>query len=42
LIALGHEWIGFIGVSPINGAGLRRYQGYLDALRENNLPIDEN
>lgn len=41
LITLGHKRIGFIGVSPINGAGLRRYQGYLDALRENNLPIDE-
>lgn len=41
LISLGHKRIGFIGVSPINGAGLRRYQGYLDALRENNLPIDE-
>lgn len=41
LITLGHKRIGFIGVSPINGAGLRRYQGYLDALRENDLPIDE-
>ncbi len=33
--------IGFVGVSPINGAGLRRYQGYLDPLLENGLPIDE-
>jgi DNA-binding LacI/PurR family transcriptional regulator len=41
LIALGHKRIGFAGVSAINGAGLRRYQGYLDALRENDLPIDE-
>jgi hypothetical protein len=41
LISLGHKRIGFIGVSPINGAGLRRYQGYLDALRENSLQIDE-
>lgn len=41
LISLGHKRIGFIGVSPINGAGLQRYQGYLDALRENELPIDE-
>jgi DNA-binding LacI/PurR family transcriptional regulator len=41
LIALGHRRIGFVGVSPINGAGLRRYQGYLDALREHGLPIDE-
>ena len=41
LISLGHKRIGFIGVSPINGAGLRRYQGYLDALRDNRLVIDE-
>jgi DNA-binding LacI/PurR family transcriptional regulator len=41
LISLGHRRIGFIGVSPINGAGLRRYQGYLDALRDNGLPLDE-
>jgi DNA-binding LacI/PurR family transcriptional regulator len=41
LIALGHRRVGFVGVSPINGAGLRRYQGYLDALREHGLPIDE-
>jgi len=41
LIALGHRRIGFVGVSAINGAGLRRYQGYLDALREHGLRIDE-
>jgi DNA-binding LacI/PurR family transcriptional regulator len=41
LIALGHKRIGFVGVSAINGAGLRRYQGYLDALREHDLPIDQ-
>src|SRR5262245_61498900 len=41
LIALGHGRIGFVGVSPISGAGLRRYQGYLDALREHDMPIDE-
>lgn len=41
LIALGHRRIGFVGVSAINGAGLRRYQGYLDAMREHDLPIDE-
>jgi DNA-binding LacI/PurR family transcriptional regulator len=41
LICLGHRRIGFVGVSAINGAGLRRYQGYLDALREHDLPIDE-
>jgi DNA-binding LacI/PurR family transcriptional regulator len=41
LISLGHRRIGFIGVQPINGAGLLRYQGYLDALRENGLAVDE-
>ena len=41
LLSLGHKRIGFIGVSPMNGGGLRRYQGYLDALRENDLPVDE-
>jgi DNA-binding LacI/PurR family transcriptional regulator len=41
LISLGHKRIGFVGVSAINGAGLRRYQGYLDALQEHGLPIDE-
>lgn len=41
LIALGHRRIGFVGVQPINGAGLRRYQGYLDALRDHQLKIDE-
>jgi DNA-binding LacI/PurR family transcriptional regulator len=41
LIYLGHRRIGFVGVSAINGAGLRRFQGYLDALRDHDLPIDE-
>src|SRR4029453_12205787 len=41
LIALGHKLIGFVGVQPINGAGLRRYEGYLDALRDHNLEINE-
>jgi len=39
LISLGHRRIAFIGVTLVNGAGLRRFQGYLDALRENNLPV---
>lgn len=39
LISLGHENIGFIGVSLVNGAGLRRFRGYLDALRDNGLPV---
>ncbi|HZS09758.1 MAG TPA: LacI family DNA-binding transcriptional regulator [Blastocatellia bacterium] len=41
LISLGHRRIGFIGVSPAGGDGLRRYQGYLDALRKHHLPVDE-
>jgi DNA-binding LacI/PurR family transcriptional regulator len=41
LVSLGHRRIGFVGVSPINGAGLRRYQGYLDALRDHRVPVDE-
>ncbi|MFN2481339.1 MAG: LacI family DNA-binding transcriptional regulator, partial [Pyrinomonadaceae bacterium] len=30
LIELGHERIGFIGVTLSSGVGLRRFQGYLD------------
>ncbi len=41
LIALGHRRIGYVGVQPINGGGLRRYQGYLDAMRDHQLKIDE-
>jgi DNA-binding LacI/PurR family transcriptional regulator len=41
LIQLGHERIGFIGITLSSGLGLRRFQGYLDALREHGLPIDE-
>jgi DNA-binding LacI/PurR family transcriptional regulator len=40
LISLGHRNIGFIGVSLVNGAGLRRFRGYLDALRDNNLAVN--
>jgi DNA-binding LacI/PurR family transcriptional regulator len=39
LIARGHRRIAFVGVTLTNGAGLRRFQGYLDALRENGIPI---
>jgi DNA-binding LacI/PurR family transcriptional regulator len=41
LISLGHQRIGFIGATLVNGSWLRRFQGYLDALRENSLPIYE-
>lgn len=33
LIRLGHKRIGFIGIDPAHGKMLRRYQGYLSALR---------
>jgi len=42
LIAQGHKRIGFVGVTLTNGVGLRRFQGYLDALREHGLPIQKN
>lgn len=41
LIRLGHKRIGFIGVSLTNSLGLKRFQGYLDALREHGLPVEE-
>ena len=41
LIGLGHERVGFIGVTLSSGMGLRRFQGYLDALREHGLAVDE-
>jgi|SRR6187402_106522 len=34
LIGLGHTRIGFIGVAPQDGKLLRRYEGYVAALRE--------
>src|SRR5215216_2460177 len=40
LIQLGHKSIGFIGITLTSGLALRRFQGYLDALREHNLRID--
>ena len=41
LIKLGHKRIGFIGVSLTNSLGLKRFQGYVDALREHGLPVEE-
>lgn len=41
LIKLGHRRIGFIGISLINALGLKRFQGYLEALREHGLPMEE-
>jgi DNA-binding LacI/PurR family transcriptional regulator len=40
LIASGHKRIGFVGTSLAGGRGLRRFQGYLAALRDHKLPVD--
>ncbi len=42
LIDLGHERIGFIGVSLTKSLGLRRFQGYQEALNEHRLTLDES
>jgi DNA-binding LacI/PurR family transcriptional regulator len=41
LISLGHTEIGFVGVSLLNGSGLQRFQGFLDAMRQHSLPVRE-
>lgn len=41
LIDLGHERIGFIGATFSNRNNLKRLQGYLAALTEHGLPVDE-
>lgn len=41
LIDLGHQKIAFIGATLSSGAKLKRFQGYLQALQTNNLPIEE-
>lgn len=41
LIELGHKRIGFIGVSLVEGLRLKRFQGYLEALHEHDLPVEE-
>jgi LacI family transcriptional regulator len=39
LINLGHRRIGFIGGRPDLRSAIRRFQGYIDGLREANIPI---
>jgi len=39
LIDSGHKRIGFIGVSLTEGLRLRRFQGYLEALKDHDLPV---
>ena len=41
LIENGHKRIGFIGVSLTDGVRLRRFQGYLEALKDNGLPVED-
>ena len=41
LIDLGHKRIGFIGTNLTGGAGLKRFQGYLEALKKNKIQFDE-
>lgn len=41
LIDLGHRRIGFIGASLSNRSGLKRMQGYLNALEAHGIEIDE-
>lgn len=39
LIRLGHKRIGFIGIAPEDGKLLRRYQGYVAALKEAGIEL---
>ena len=41
LIDLGHKRIGFIGVSLTEGLRLKRFQGYLEALNEHGIQVEE-
>ncbi len=41
LIDLGHRRIGFIGATLENGAKLKRLQGYLSALEQHGIEVDE-
>jgi DNA-binding LacI/PurR family transcriptional regulator len=42
LIDAGHKRIGFIGVSLTEGLRLRRFQGYLEALKDNGLAVEDS
>ncbi len=41
LIDGGHRKIGFIGTNLAGGAGLKRFQGYLEALNINQIEVEE-
>jgi DNA-binding LacI/PurR family transcriptional regulator len=40
LVSLGHRRIGFIGASVLITSGLRRFQGYLNGLRQHDCVVD--
>ncbi|ADG09871.1 LacI family DNA-binding transcriptional regulator [Caulobacter segnis] len=42
LIGLGHRDIGFIIGHPDHGASARRHQGFVDAMRDANLPVRQD
>jgi DNA-binding LacI/PurR family transcriptional regulator len=41
LIALGHKRIAYVGASPENAGRLKRFQGFMDAMREHDLQVPE-
>lgn len=41
LIDLGHKRIAFIGANLRTGSNLKRLQGYIDALKQHGIPVDE-
>lgn len=41
LIRLGHEKIAFVGIKLTSGFGLKRFQGYLEALRDHGVKVEE-
>ncbi|HKM08392.1 MAG TPA: substrate-binding domain-containing protein, partial [Sphaerochaeta sp.] len=41
LIREGHQRIGFLGGEPTVHTSVERFRGYLDAMREYNLPVEE-
>jgi len=42
LVSLGHKRIGIVGCSPEYVTGRERLNGYLSALKENNIELDES
>jgi DNA-binding LacI/PurR family transcriptional regulator len=42
LIKMGHQKIGYIGVSPTSDVELDRYKGYIGAMEASNIPVLRN